>query len=136
MVAFLLLFVALSRTYREMFKQPESRALLILSTSIVVLGAAFYHGVEGWSWLDSFYFCIVTLGTVGYGDITPVTAWGKIFTMFYIIVGLSIIGAFFATAGKIIHRTPSLKEEETKIKAALDHENGMAKRGGEGGKTE
>ena len=136
MVAFLLLFVALSRTYREMFKQPESRALLVLSTAIVLLGAAFYHGIEGWSWLDSFYFCIVTLGTVGYGDITPVTAGGKIFTMFYIIVGLSIIGGFFATAGKLIHRPLSIKEEETKLKADLSHKKESAEIGDEGSNSE
>jgi voltage-gated potassium channel len=119
MVAFLLLFVALSRTYREMFRRPESRALLVLSSAVVILGAVFYHGVEHWSWLDAFYFCVVTLGTVGYGDLTPTTPWGKVFTMVYIIVGLSIIGGFFATAGQLIHPVPFLKEEKSKIEADL-----------------
>jgi voltage-gated potassium channel Kch len=54
----------------------------------------FYHVVEKFSWLNAYYFCITTLSTVGYGDITPKTAAGKIFTTFYILVGIGIFGTF------------------------------------------
>ncbi len=59
----------------------------------------FYTNVEHWSLVNAIYFCVVTLGTVGYGDITPTTDAGKIFTVFYIIFGLAVIGGFFATLG-------------------------------------
>ena len=69
---------------------------------LVLAGVLFYTRVEKWTVLNAFYFCIVTLATVGYGDITPTTDAGKIFTMLYIVVGLAIIGGFFATLGKLI----------------------------------
>jgi hypothetical protein len=102
MVAFLLLFVTLGRLYREMAKQPETRALMLVAGLVFFVGVVFYVNVERWSVVDAIYFCVVTLGTVGYGDITPTTEAGKLFTVIYIIVGLGVIGGFFATLGKLI----------------------------------
>ena len=65
-------------------------------TAIIMLsiGAVFYHQVEKLNWLDAFYFCTITLATVGYGDITPHTDLGKLFTIFYVIAGIGIIATF------------------------------------------
>ena len=67
----------------------------IIAFAFVLLGigAVFYHFVEGFSWLDSFYFCTITLTTIGYGDISPKTDIGKLFTIPYAIVGIGILGA-------------------------------------------
>jgi voltage-gated potassium channel Kch len=54
--------------------------------------------VEGWSLLDSLYFSVVTIATVGYGDLAPRTTLGKIFTIGYIFVG---IGIFVSAATSI-----------------------------------
>jgi voltage-gated potassium channel len=102
MFAFLLLFVTLGRLYRGIFKQPETRALMILAVLVLGIGVVFYTNVEHWSLVNAIYFCVVTLGTVGYGDITPTTDAGKLFTVIYIILGLSVIGGFFATLGRMI----------------------------------
>ncbi len=40
---------------------------------------------------DAFYFTVVTLTTVGFGDITPITEWGKWITTFMILTGIVII---------------------------------------------
>jgi hypothetical protein len=37
--------------------------------------------------LDSLYFSVITLATVAYGDFSPYTMAGKIFTVFYIFIG-------------------------------------------------
>ncbi len=58
---------------------------------VLVVGAGFYHYVEDLRWVDAFYFCTITLTTIGYGDITPVTDVGKLFTMFYVLIGVGII---------------------------------------------
>lgn len=68
--------------------------LTVVAGLYVVGGAAFYHKVEGFSWLDSFYFVVVTLTSVGFGDIVPETDGGKLFTIFYVIIGVTIIIGF------------------------------------------
>jgi hypothetical protein len=115
MIAFLLVFVALGRLYRDMFKQVETRALLMVATVVLAIGIVFYMRVEGWSLLDAIYFCVVTLGTVGYGDITPSTSLGKLFTVIYIIMGLGVIGGFFAAVGRMFRPGQLLSREESRL---------------------
>jgi voltage-gated potassium channel Kch len=62
----------------------------LAATGFIIFGAVFYHFVEKLSWIDSFYFTTVTLATVGYGDISPRTDAGKVFTIFYMLIGISI----------------------------------------------
>ncbi|CAN5863566.1 hypothetical protein BH23ACT4_BH23ACT4_07370 [soil metagenome] len=50
--------------------------------------------LEGWSWVDSFYFTVVTLTTVGYGDLAPSGDISKLFTVFLIVAGVGFILAF------------------------------------------
>lgn len=56
-----------------------------------------YHFLEGWSYVDSLYFSVITLTTIGYGDFSPQTDAGKLFTIFYIIIGLGMILSFINT---------------------------------------
>lgn len=51
-----------------------------------------FHLCEGWPALEALYFCVVALTTVGYGDVTPHTAEGKLYSMLYITVGLMYVG--------------------------------------------
>lgn len=122
MIAFLLVFIALGRLYREMFRQAETRALLLTAILIVIIGAVFYTNVEHWSLLNAVYFCVVTSGTVGYGDITPTTDVGKLFTIVYITVGLGVIGGFFATTGRLIQSGRFLSKEESRLAGEPRHE--------------
>jgi voltage-gated potassium channel Kch len=58
--------------------------------SLLVGGSIFYHFVEGWSYFDSLWFSVVSLATVGYGDMVPHTVEGKTFTMFFIFAGVTV----------------------------------------------
>jgi TRAP-type C4-dicarboxylate transport system permease small subunit len=73
------------------------RPIVVAFFVLLVTGTVIFHFLEGWKWLDAFYFSVITLATVGYGDFTPKTDLGKIFTMFYIISGIGIFLAFIQT---------------------------------------
>ena len=73
----------------------DSRPTFLWALSMLVLGTLVYHWLEGWSYLDSLYFCVISLATVGYGDLTPTTPLAKLFTMIYIINGIGILLALF-----------------------------------------
>ncbi len=94
MIAFLTVFVRLVRTIWQSLKDPKFQALLFLVFVMLTTGTLFYWNVEGWSLLDSLYFSVITLTTVGYGDLSPSTSASKVFTIFYIFVGVGIILGF------------------------------------------
>ena len=85
------------RTIISFLKDKEYRDLLITTGLIIAIGTVVYRLLEGWSWIDSIYFCVITLTTIGYGDFSPQTDAGKLFTIFYILVGLGIILSFINT---------------------------------------
>lgn len=68
----------------------STRAILGLLVFVVASGTVFFHFVEGWSWVDAYFFTVVTLSTVGYGSLVPVTVVGKIGTTVFIFSGLGI----------------------------------------------
>ncbi len=76
---------------KHLFRYAVAAVIIVLT-----VGTIFYHIVEKWSWVDSYYFCVVTLATVGYGDFVPTTIPGKIFTTFYIFAGAGIITSFIS----------------------------------------
>lgn len=91
------LLMALFRLVGAMWQQlrdEEFRALLFLVALLLCLGTLFYHSVEGWSVLDAAFFSLITLTTVGYGDLVPTTDLSKIFTMVYLVIGISIVLGF------------------------------------------
>ena len=65
-------------------------ALIILFT-IIIIGTVGFHIIEGWSFVDSFYLCMATLSTVGYGDFVPTSTAGKLFAVCVIIFGVGMM---------------------------------------------
>lgn len=65
------------------------RAALALLVAIVVIATLAYHLVERWSLLDSFYMTVITLATVGYKEVGPLSTAGKAITICLIVFGIT-----------------------------------------------
>lgn len=77
--------------------------LLILVVLVIFLGALGFSAIERHSLLDSIYWVVITLSTVGYGDYVPTTQTGKIFTALLIVIGwLSIYLLLHTLVGRVV----------------------------------
>ena len=86
--------------------------LLTTATLIILgIGTLFYHFIEKLKFLDALYLSVVTLATVGYGDLYPKTDIGKIFTIFYIITGIGILASF---ANALMRRAAQRRRDRLK----------------------
>ena len=94
MISFLLTLKRMLTALWKAIKDEEFQVLFFLTTITLVSGTIFYHTVENWSVLNSLYFSVVTLTTVGYGDLSPQTDFGKIFTIIYLFTGIGLILGF------------------------------------------
>ena len=87
-------------------RQENTRAIGIALLGLLATGTIFYSLVEGWDPLDALYFSVISLATVGYGDITPQTALGKLFTIFFVLAGVGVLVVFVSeVARQTISRT-------------------------------
>jgi len=65
--------------------------IIYLLLVILIAGTLGYHFIEGWSLFDSLYMSVITLATVGYGEVHPLSIAGRAFTIFLILGGMGII---------------------------------------------
>ena len=61
---------------------------------LIAAGTVVYRLLEDWSWVDSLYFSVIAVTTVGFGDVTPSTDGSKLFTVAYVITGISIVTTY------------------------------------------
>jgi hypothetical protein len=116
------LLIALARFWlaiRMAWRDPSFRLLATLTLSLLVVGTWVFHRVEGWSYLDSFYFSAISLATVGYGDFTPTTAAGKLLTVFYVFAGFGLLVALLTLFANALIQ--SARESQEKLHGQLLH---------------
>ena len=82
------------------------RVLTLIATLVLIIaaGTVFFRWAEGWSWLDAYFFTVVTISTVGYGSLVPATAIGKIGTTVFIILGLGVFAVAIQQFGAFAMR--------------------------------
>jgi voltage-gated potassium channel len=91
---------------RSMLRDPEGKILLAWASAQILIGTLAYMWLEDWSAVDALYFSVVTLATVGFGDLSPTTTAAKLFTVVYILLGLGVIAAFISEITK--HRAAAI----------------------------
>ena len=97
-------------------KEKEGIELFFAFFILILLigtGTFSYMALEGWNSIDAFYFSVSTLTTVGLGDLTPTTQESRLFTSFYILVGIALIFyAFSIIASTFLKRTQVVVDHE------------------------
>ena len=87
--------------FLDMLFDRRTRPIFIYVAIVITIGAVLYHWLEGWSWLDSFYFVVVTLTTIGYSDFSPTTPATKLITIFYGLNGVIILLMLFDVVRRV-----------------------------------
>ena len=98
-----ILIVNTIRAIRTLWSDSQFKSLAKLTAIAITSGVVFYSLVEHLHPVDALYFSVTTLTTVGYGDFSPQTAAGKIFTVVYVLVGVGLLLAFLSrVAGQVV----------------------------------
>jgi voltage-gated potassium channel len=85
----------------RIFKRLYYAALLLLT--VVCIGVAGYMLIEGYRFFDAFYMTIITIGTVGFMEVQPLSDPGRLFTAFLIITGFGTFAyAITSVTGYVI----------------------------------
>ncbi|MCK8484108.1 potassium channel family protein [Aliiroseovarius sp. S2029] len=111
MLSFALALMRFAKAVLRSWNDQEFRACLALALLMLVSGTIFYNRVEGWTWIDALYFSVTTMSTVGFGDLSPQTNAGKIFTVFYILVGVGIFVSLFTFLARALLQSPDVDTE-------------------------
>ena len=128
-------FLAVLRGFRIAFvavwRDPETKALPVVVGILLVSGTMFYWSVEDWTLIQSLYFSVVTLTTVGYGDFTPTSDYSRIFTIVYIFIGLGVLVAFLSSlAHQYIKHKVEVADRARKHLSAHSRHNQPSDEGG------
>jgi len=101
------------------------RGIIILA-AVIAAGTIGYMYIEGWSFGEAIYMTVITISTVGYGEVHPLTASGRIFSIFLIAGGVSgalfVISAFveYLVEGRL-RTTLGRRQMKAKIAKLKDH---------------
>jgi voltage-gated potassium channel len=116
------MFIVQIRKIANAVKDHDYAHILIRATVVTlayaIIGAMFFHHVEGWSGVEAVYFCMVTMSTVGYGDFAPATGGGKVFTLVWIFVGIVVVFAAVANAVGLM-TTPMMRSGRAMLEKAF-----------------
>jgi len=88
---------------------------LIIALLLFFLSALGYRWLENFTWSEAVYMTIITLSTVGFGEVRPLTPEGRIFTAIVIVMGVIIIAVLFGTLTEYViagELTGSIKKRQ------------------------
>lgn len=107
------------RILTALWRKQEIRGLFLVALLIILSGTWFYYQFEPTitTWVDAYYFTVITLTTIGYGELSPTTPLTKIFTTVYVFIGLGIIAGLIGLVGETMIKDAKQVRAERKTQA-------------------
>lgn len=110
--------------YKEIFLR--FRFILGALCAILAAGTLGYSFIEGWSTFDSLYMTVITLATIGFGEVHPLSPSGRVFTIIISMVGLGVVAYSFSSITAFIvegelSETLRRRKMEDRIKNLKNH---------------
>lgn len=102
------------------------RAPILALGAVSLVGVLGYRLLEGWSWLDAAWMVAITLTTIGYGEVHPLSPAGRLFTMALIGVGVGVAtwalgqAAGYALSGDLQREFEAARQEQ-RLEALKGH---------------
>lgn len=101
---------------KDLFRKTGLHKVLIgIFITILIFWAAFFLFSPSYGWIDDFYFVIVTLTTVGYGDVTPKTYNEKVLAIILILIGVFVFSAITALMSSFLTDRILDDDEEDRV---------------------
>src|ERR1035438_3637733 len=69
---------------------------------VALIGTAGYHYIEHWSWFDGFYMVLITLTTIGYGEVHQLSQAGRYFNVGIILAGVGLVFLILGAMGQAL----------------------------------
>lgn len=76
--------------------------IIILVIGLIFMGSLGYNFIEGLSWFDSLYMTVITISTVGYGEVFPLSNAGRVWSLLVILVGVTILAVIAGKFAEIL----------------------------------
>ncbi len=113
---FLNCYRLLKVVFRGLKDDGEFRFLFVFIILLLLGASAFYSKVEQWSIIDALYFSVMTMATVGYGDLIPTTDISKVFTIVYTFLSIGAFVSFTAKCVQIMFLNHQEKKKQLRKK--------------------
>lgn len=92
-----------------LFVKERFTRILILVLGVIAYGTIGFHLIEGQPWVTSLYWTFVTIATVGYGDYSPETNIGMIFTITLIVFGIGTFALAVEALADLLFKRQQMK---------------------------
>ena len=115
--------MALNNPLIKLFRSKINTAFMLISV-ILVIGVIGFRIMSGYSWLDALYMTVITITTVGFGEVNPLDEEAKIFTIFLILTSFIIVGYSIKVITEYILTKNNVEElKQKKMQKKIDNLN-------------
>ncbi len=110
------------RKAKRFYNTNGFKYVLFATIMTIITGGVLIHYAEGMDFDDGIWWAFVTATTVGYGDISPETIYGRLIAMMLMIVGIGLIGSVTSTLTSFFLNRQDKKSVKSSVIATIKSE--------------